>query len=164
MPIDDFIAAASSTLTLHYSAAQHLVPVMRGAPGSSYTFVLGGAGPRGLRTPLSQINTQTVWGLAAALRAQGPALGIATSEVRVDMCIDRTSDEKLSDPSTGHAFSAELGDVCAGLLTAGGADAHATHAIRSPDDLRALKAMFPAPHVGTELPLQWDISSFAAAL
>ena len=165
MELPSFVSVAAAAVTQHFSAAQQLVPRLHGVEGATYMFVNGGAGPRGKRTPLSQINTQSVWGLAAALRNHGREHGVRMSELRVEMCIDRTDAERVADPlGFGHAVSADLGAICAGVAVSRDSAALGVHSISAAADVRDLKARFPAPHVGRELPLQWDITAFATAL
>jgi len=165
MELPAFVDAAAAAVTQQFSAAQQLVPRLHGVDGATYTFVNGGAGPRGKRTPLSQINTQSVWGLAAALRNHGREHGVRMSELRIDMCIDRTDAERVADPrGFGHAVSADLGAICAGLAISNDSAALGVHTVSATADVQELKARFPAPHVGRELPLQWDITAFATAL
>lgn len=157
---DDFSRSALQLPVLHFASAQQLVPRLHGVENASYTFVTGGEAPRGERSSLSQVNTQAVWGLAAALRAEEQP-GCRVAEVRVEMSIDRPVEEREADPRDG-CLSAELGSIAAGI--AAHPDAEGLHRLSHMADVNATKATFPVEPVGRPLPLLWDISSFAMAL
>lgn len=120
----DFTIAASHLASLHYSAAQQLVPHLRHSDGvSSYTFVTGDAGghPGGRRSAVGELNAHHVWGLSAALRRLDIAKTefggedvINCRELRVKMAVNRPDEERAADPRP-RPLSVDIGSLCAGL-------------------------------------------------
>lgn len=120
----DFAVAASHLASLHYSAAQHLVPHLRHSDGaSSYTFVTGDAGghPGGRSSAVGEVNAHHVWGLSAALRRPDVARtefggedAINCRELRVKMAVNRPDEERAAEPRP-RPLSMDIGSLCAGL-------------------------------------------------
>ena len=108
----EFDANASLLASLHFSAAQQLMPRL-GGKSSSYTFVTGDGGghPSNRRSAMGEINSHHVWGLSAALRQElsTTASDIVCQELRVGL-------EAIS--SSTSSLSQDIGDLCAGLLAA----------------------------------------------
>ena len=104
MTLEEFTPSSSQLASLHFSAAQQLVPHLTG-PSPTYTFVTGdGSGkPGGERTAMGEINSHHVWGLSAALRRE--LTEVTCREVRVGLSVHHQ----------GRAISEEVGDLCAGL-------------------------------------------------
>lgn len=122
MTPEEFTQSGAQLASLHFSAAQQLIPRLRasGAP-ASYTFVTGdGSGkPGGKRTAMGEVNSHHVWGLSSALRQEMSQTGgnVTCREIRVGLPINESDDEKgLSE--TGNPLSEDIGDLCAGLATA----------------------------------------------
>lgn len=117
MTPEEFVGPASQLASLHFSAAQELMPRIQFSNGaSSYTFVTGDAGghPGGRRSALGEINTHHVWGLAAALRNERLEKDVNCRELRVGLPINRPMDERKSDPRET-PLSDDIGTLCAGL-------------------------------------------------
>lgn len=119
---EEFLQSSAQLASLHFSAAQQLIPRLRasGAP-ASYTFVTGdGSGkPGGERTAMGEINSHHVWGLSSALRQEmsQTSRNVTCREIRVGLPINESENEKgLSE--TGNPLSEDIGDLCAGLATA----------------------------------------------
>ena len=101
MTPEDFVASASQLASLHYSAAQQLIPRIQFSNGpSSYTFVTGDAGghPQGKRSALGEINNAHIWGLAAALRNERFERDVNCREIRVRLPVNRTVEERETEP------------------------------------------------------------------
>jgi len=117
MTPEDFVAPASQLASLHFSAAQQLIPRIQFSNGpSSYTFVTGDAGghPQGKRSALGEINTHHIWGLAAALRNERLEKDVNCREIRVRLPVNRTVEERETDPRAT-PLSEDIGTLCAGL-------------------------------------------------
>jgi NAD(P)-dependent dehydrogenase (short-subunit alcohol dehydrogenase family) len=117
MTPEEFARSSAQLATLHFSAAQQLMPrlqpVGKGC-APSYTFVTGdGSGkPGGERTAMGEINSHHVWGLAAALRKEMEGESMNVREIRVGLPVhaeDRDAERPLSE---------DIGDLCAGLAAA----------------------------------------------
>ena len=101
MTPEDFVGPASQLASLHFSAAQQLIPRIQFSNGhSSYTFVTGDAGghPQGKRSALGEINTHHVWGLAAALRNERLERDVNCREIRVRLPVNRPAEERKNEP------------------------------------------------------------------
>jgi NAD(P)-dependent dehydrogenase (short-subunit alcohol dehydrogenase family) len=115
MTPEAFAQSSAQLATLHFSAAQQLIPrLTKSASGlPSYTFVTGdGSGkPGGERTSMGEVNSHHVWGLSAALRRE--LKGVVCREVRVGLPVHN------EDPRRGgkRPLSEDIGDLCAGLAT-----------------------------------------------
>jgi len=122
MTPEEFMQSSVQLASLHFSAAQQLIPRLRASRApASYTFVTGdGSGkPGGKRTCMGEINSHHVWGLSSALRQEltQNSGGVTCREIRVGLPINESENEKgFSD--TGNPLSEDIGDLCAGLTTA----------------------------------------------
>lgn len=117
MTPEDFVGPASQLASLHFSAAQELIPRIQFSNGpSSYTFVTGDAGghPKGKRSALGEINTHHVWGLAAALRNERLERRVNCREIRVRLPVNRSEEERKNHPRAT-PLSDDIGTLCAGL-------------------------------------------------
>jgi NAD(P)-dependent dehydrogenase (short-subunit alcohol dehydrogenase family) len=126
MTAEQFAQSSAQLASLHFSAAQQLMPRLEesalatGTP-STYTFVTGdGSGkPGGERTSMGEINSHHVWGLSAALRREyGLSKVVAVREVRVGLPINPAG-EKDTENNRTYAVSEAVGDLCAGLAAGG---------------------------------------------
>ena len=119
MSPEEFASSSAQLASLHFSAAQQLIPRLEatGEP-SSYTFVTGdGSGkPGGERTAMGEINSHHVWGLSAALRKQLAGSGgkVNIREIRVGLPVNPTDEEERRDARRA-PVSEQIGDLCAGL-------------------------------------------------
>lgn len=118
MAPEAFAQSSAQLATLHFSAAQQLIPRLQAAPNGelpSYTFVTGdGSGkPGGDRTAMGEINSHHVWGLSAALRREVDGKTVVCREVRVGLPVHN------EDPKRGgnRPLSEDIGNLCAGLAT-----------------------------------------------
>jgi NAD(P)-dependent dehydrogenase (short-subunit alcohol dehydrogenase family) len=117
MSPEEFASSSAQLATLHFSAAQQLMPRLQPAAAGkapSYTFVTGdGSGkPGGERTAMGEINSHHVWGLSAALRKEMEGQLLNVREIRVGLPVhaeDRDAERPLSE---------DIGDLCAGLAAA----------------------------------------------
>eukprot|EP00586_Coscinodiscus_wailesii_P008197 CAMPEP_0172524924 /NCGR_PEP_ID=MMETSP1066-20121228/294442_1 /TAXON_ID=671091 /ORGANISM="Coscinodiscus wailesii, Strain CCMP2513" /LENGTH=289 /DNA_ID=CAMNT_0013308081 /DNA_START=109 /DNA_END=978 /DNA_ORIENTATION=- len=120
MKCEEFITSSAQLASLHFSAAQELIPRVAASGGpSTYTFVTGdGSGkPNGKRTAMGEINSHHVWGLSAALReelssqqSQGKS-SVMCREIRVGL--------PVQEAQGAHPYiSEEIGDLCAGIASA----------------------------------------------
>jgi NAD(P)-dependent dehydrogenase (short-subunit alcohol dehydrogenase family) len=117
MSPEEFASSSAQLATLHFSAAQQLMPRLQPAAAGkapSYTFVTGdGSGkPGGERTAMGEINSHHVWGLSAALRKETEGELLNVREIRVGLPVpaeDRDAERPLSE---------DVGDLCAGLAAA----------------------------------------------
>ena len=101
MTPEDFVGPASQLASLHFSAAQELIPRIQFSNGpSSYTFVTGDAGghPNGKRSALGEINTHHIWGLAAAMRNERLEKDVNCREIRVRLPVNRPAEERETEP------------------------------------------------------------------
>jgi hypothetical protein len=116
MAVDDFATAASNLASLHFSAAQELIPRLKANANSTYTFVTGDGGghPSTRRSPMGEINSHHVWGLSAALR--GYQLNPVTREIRVGLPVNRSEEKRTLEPRK-RPLSEDIGDLCAGLVS-----------------------------------------------
>jgi len=137
-----FSERASMLPALHYAAAKLLLPHLQKTPGSSYTFVTGGAGEQ--NSIEAQVNAFGVWGLAAALREQYAGSSVRVAEVRVALKIDRPARERALDPRA-RPLTADLGELCAGLAASSSQDSVGLHTIDSMEHVLRLWAKFPCP-------------------
>ena len=128
---EEFVQASSQLASLHYTAAQELIPRIQFSDGpSTYTFVTGDGGghPGGERSAIGEINSHHAWGLSAALRREDLGNDVVCREVRVDMAVNRSAEERLAEPRD-RPLSEDIGDLCAGLASSvihhnGGATEH----------------------------------------
>lgn len=117
MTPEEFVGPASQLASLHFSAAQELIPRIQFSNGpSSYTFVTGDAGghPIGYRSAFGEINTHHVWGLAAALRNERLEKEVNCREIRVRLPVNRPAEERHNQPRV-NPLSEDIGTLCAGL-------------------------------------------------
>lgn len=117
MAPDEFPGPASQLATLHFSAAQQLIPRIQFSDGpSSYTFVTGDAEghPAGKRSAFGEINNYHVWGLASALRNEPLEKDVCVRELRVRLPVNRPFEEREKDPRV-RPLSQDIGTICAGL-------------------------------------------------
>jgi len=118
---EEFSYSSSQLATLHFSAAQSLIPRVQFADGRGcYTFVTGdGSGkPGGKRSSMAEINSYHLWGLAAALRREMKLTdsNVLVQEIRVGISMNRAEEEIEQDPRE-HKLSEDTGDICAGLIS-----------------------------------------------
>lgn len=129
MTPEEFMTSSAQLASLHFSAAQSLVPRLRASLSSpTYTFVTGnGSGkPGGDRTSMGEINSHHVWGLSAALRkemSQEAAMhatdrSIMCRDLRVGLPVSETVEEDVAKSPTRRPMSEDIGDLCAGLMAA----------------------------------------------
>ena len=114
---EDFGSVSSQLASLHYSAAQELIPRLQFSDGpSSYTFVTGDGGghPSTKRSAIGEINSHHAWGLAAALRGEQLDGDVNCREIRVELQVNR-SDEEREEAPRDRPLSEDIGDLCAGL-------------------------------------------------
>ena len=100
MTPEEFVGPASQLASLHFSAAQELIPRIQFSNGpSSYTFVTGDAGghPEGKRSAFGEINTHHMWGLSAALRNEPLEKDVNCRELRVRLPVNRPTEERQKD-------------------------------------------------------------------
>lgn len=117
MTPDEFIGSSSQLASLHFSAAQELIPRIQFSNGpSSYTFVTGDAGghPTGIRSAMGEINTHHVWGLSAALRNENLDKDVNCRELRIRLPVNRPEEERQNEPRD-RPLSDDIGTLCAGL-------------------------------------------------
>jgi len=138
-----FAYHAARLPALHHAAAQQLLPLLPLSSSSSYTFVTGGAGIA--RSPLDQVNTHGVWGLADALREELHDQPIRVGELRVKLRYDRLAAEKALDPRSS-PLSHDIGVICAGMAANTG-NPIGYHAIEHNSDIPKLKEEFPVAQV-----------------
>jgi len=118
MSAEEFNIYASHLASLHFSAAQELIPRIQFSNGTaSYTFVTGnGAGhPGGKRSAFGEINAHHVWGLSAAIRGEAMEK-VNCREVRVELAVNRPEGERELDPRP-RPLSDDIGTLCAGLAS-----------------------------------------------
>lgn len=119
----EFMSSSAQLAALHFSAAQQLIPKLLKSDGgrsqtSTYTFVTGEGGKSNERTTtIGQINSQHVWGLAAALRKEMSSSSSANEtvmcrEIRIGAPI-QPSEERWD--ATRRPLSEGIGDLCAAL-------------------------------------------------
>jgi len=144
MSTEEFASAAVQLPLLHFEAARLLMPRLQGDGAGrprSYTLVTGGTGGVSGVKGLAQINAQALWGLSAALQQE--VAGVTVAEVRCEMQVDRTPDERSRSPRSS-PLSHDLGSVVAGIAANPVGAAAGLHAMTSVEDVAALKARFPA--------------------
>ena len=121
MKVQDFAISGSNLASLHFSAAQQLIPRIQVNPGCTYTFVTGDGGghPSTRRSPMGEINSHHVWGLSAALRGyqENPII----REIRVGLPVNRSEEQRTMAPRD-RPLSEDIGDLCAGLVASVGGD------------------------------------------
>jgi len=116
MSTDEFSVSSSHLASLHFSAAQELIPRIQFSNGcSSYTFVTGDGGghPDGKRSAFGEINSHHVWGLSAAIRNE-TLEKVNCREIRVGLAVNRPEEERINDPRE-RPLSEDIGILCAGL-------------------------------------------------
>uniref|UniRef100_A0A7S3L7J7 Pyrroline-5-carboxylate reductase catalytic N-terminal domain-containing protein n=1 Tax=Amphora coffeiformis TaxID=265554 RepID=A0A7S3L7J7_9STRA len=136
---EDFRRASSQLATLHFSAAQELIPHLMNSSAStglpsSYTFVTGDGGghPSTLRTAMGEINTHHVWGLSAAMRAQFASSDkIVCRELRVGLPVQEEDSETVCE---------DIGNLCAGIVTSAAKEGENGRLVRI-DDKKSLEAL-----------------------
>eukprot|EP00549_Striatella_unipunctata_P022833 CAMPEP_0118700856 /NCGR_PEP_ID=MMETSP0800-20121206/16858_1 /TAXON_ID=210618 ORGANISM="Striatella unipunctata, Strain CCMP2910" /NCGR_SAMPLE_ID=MMETSP0800 /ASSEMBLY_ACC=CAM_ASM_000638 /LENGTH=333 /DNA_ID=CAMNT_0006601573 /DNA_START=114 /DNA_END=1115 /DNA_ORIENTATION=- len=140
MSPESFVQSSAQLASLHFSAAQALIPELQrtaasrtagsgsgGSSGgnstkSSYTFVTGdGSGkPGGDRTAMGEINSHHVWGLSAALRKEmqgSKDLSVREVRVRLPIANDDEEQQQLLLQSRLQSVSEDIGDLVAGLAS-----------------------------------------------
>jgi NAD(P)-dependent dehydrogenase (short-subunit alcohol dehydrogenase family) len=143
MSMEDFTHQAMMLPQMHFATARLLFPRLQQVPNSTYIFVTGGIGER---SPIGQINAKAVWGLAAAMRAEGRVgvnLGVNVEEVRVGLRFNRSAEERRADPRD-EPLSHDIGHICAGIAAAPAESLRCElHKLDSADDVAATKQRFP---------------------
>uniref|UniRef100_A0A7S2VIV6 Ketoreductase (KR) domain-containing protein n=1 Tax=Zooxanthella nutricula TaxID=1333877 RepID=A0A7S2VIV6_9DINO len=147
-----FAEHASLLPVLHFTAAKLLLPHLQGTPGSSYTFVTGGAGADNVID--AQVNAYGVRGLATALRSQHLDSTVRVSEVRVNLKINRPARERATNPRS-RPLTADLGEMCAGLAACRFSESGILHKVDTMEDVGRLWARYPCPAVVDGLPVLW---------
>lgn len=137
-----FAYHASRLPALHHSAARRLLPLLQQADGASYIFVNGGSGRN--RSPMDQVNTHAIWGLAEALRQELRESPVRVEELRVTLEHNRLQKERELDPRSS-PLSHDIGDICAGIAAnAKGWGQHPDHhPMANNSDILMLKAQYP---------------------
>lgn len=158
MAPEAFAQSGAQLATLHFSAAQQLIPRLQPAFPKvgekmlpSYTFVTGdGSGkPGGERTAMGEINSHHVWGLSAALRREIDGQEVVCREVRVGLPVHN------EDPRRGgkRPLSEDIGSLCAGLATSSLVDDHGRLIkLESFDQLNKVLDEYKHAKEGKELP------------
>lgn len=116
MSTDEFSLTSSHLASLHFSAAQELVPRIQFSNGSSsYTFVTGDGGghPSRKRSSFGEINSHHVRGLSSALRNE-KLERVNCREIRVGLPVNRPQEERIMNPRE-RPLSEDIGTLCAGL-------------------------------------------------
>jgi len=128
MSTDEFTVSSSHLASLHFSAAQELIPRIQFSNGcSSYTFVTGDGGghPDEKRSAFGEINSHHVWGLSSAIRNESLER-VNCREIRVRLAVNRPAEERIINPRE-RPLSEDIGTLCAGLAAnADGKDDHGT--------------------------------------
>lgn len=119
MDVEEFALSSSHLASLHFSAAQQLLPRIRFSDAdSSYTFVTGHGGghPGGKRSALGELNAHHVWGLSAALRGERVTGddNVNIREVRISLDVNRPPEEREAEPRE-RPLSTDIGALCTGL-------------------------------------------------
>jgi NAD(P)-dependent dehydrogenase (short-subunit alcohol dehydrogenase family) len=121
MDMDEFLNASCQLSRLHFSAAKTLLPRLEGLSDqtgldSSYTFVTGNGGGHvsGMKLGAGEINSYHIWGLSKALRGELQNSSVACREIRVNLPINRPTEERCNEPRE-RPLSEDLGDLCAGI-------------------------------------------------
>jgi len=148
MTSEDFSLAASYLASLHFSAAQELIPRIQFSRGaSSYTFLTGDGGghPRGIRSAFGDINSHHMWGLSAALRnddSSSSGTVVNYREIRVTALVNRTLEERERHPRKA-PLSEDIGRLCAGVVSnVDNADAGALLEVKDEETLEALLSVY----------------------
>lgn len=141
---EDFTIHSSQLASLHFSAAQALIPRIQWSNGqSSYTFVTsdGRGHPNGKQSALGELNSHHIWGLAAALRADPKALrNVSCREIRVQLQVNRPSEERQKDPRN-RPLSEDIGRLCAGIAAYTGEGAVSENDLLEIDDQSELDSL-----------------------
>jgi len=169
MTHEDFACAGAQLASLHFSAAQELVPRVQASGGRpTYTFVTGdGSGkPGGKRTAMGDINSHHVWGLSAALRNElsspSGSNGMVCRDLRIGIPINRSNEEKVV-ASRKRPLSEDIGDLCASMAagTSHDEDNGKLISINDEEKLQSLLnhygGVFIDSHVGA-LPTNWELN------
>ena len=123
MPLGEYGAMSSQLGSMHFAAAQLLMPLLGNESSSSYTFVTSTANSAwGTRSSLAQINTHGVIGLAAAMRSEAEASkwGVRVGELRLgdELEMNRPKAEREAAPRSS-PLSHDIGAVVAGIAAKG---------------------------------------------
>mmetsp|Transcript_23685 Transcript_23685/g.49032 ORF Transcript_23685/g.49032 Transcript_23685/m.49032 type:complete len:305 (-) Transcript_23685:436-1350(-) len=165
--LEEFQVQTRMLVDMHWGVAAQTLPMMAGRPGTSFTFVTGGTNIRS--SALQTMNTQMVWGLAEVLRSEAAAKaanmrgdcvhGVRVDEVRIQMKVDRDPKERAAEPRA-RPLSSDIGDVVAGLVSAGAkaacAETGVLHHIASAEEMKMKKLQYPtvvSPE--DEIPVLW---------
>lgn len=126
----------------HYIATQVLLPKLRQVPGSSYTFLTGGAGDRAL---LAQVNAHAVWGLAKAVGQDARNSSVRIVELRSNLHHEHLQDT-LGQSEIMSIFrrSADIGEICAGMVACK-FGSRGLHHLNTFEDVDVFKSRFPCP-------------------
>jgi len=170
MSSEDFSIGSAQLASLHFSAAQALIPRLQAIKGSSYTFVTGdGSGHPGVRktSTMTDINSHHVMGLASALRNQlsrpDPySESVTCREVRVGLHANRSEEERRLEPRE-RPLSQDIGTLCAGLAassTVKEEDNGALIKIESQNHLNDLLTQYRAVDDDCleKMPQHWEVS------
>jgi len=125
MNAEEFASASGQLARLHFNAASTLIPRLEGlsefdGTKTSYTFVTGDGGGHssGKRTGAGELNSYHIWGLSSGLRNELKNSKVAVREVRVGLQVNRSEEERKKEPRL-RPLSEDIGDLCAGLASAG---------------------------------------------
>lgn len=144
-----FSSSAAQEPLRHYIATQVLLPKLRAVPGSSYTFLTGGAGDRAL---LAQVNAHAVWGLAKAVSQDKQNSSVRIVELRSNLHHEHLQDS-LGQAEVMSIFrrSADIGEICAGMVACK-FGSRGLHHLNTFEDVDVFKSRFPCPTGVTGLP------------
>jgi NAD(P)-dependent dehydrogenase (short-subunit alcohol dehydrogenase family) len=146
-----FSASAAQEPLRHYIATQVLLPKLREIPGSSYTFLTGGAGDRAL---LAQVNAHAVWGLAKACSQDAQNSAVRIVELRSNLHHEHLQDSVgVGQAEIGQIFrrSADIGEICAGMVACK-FGSRGLHHLNTFEDVDVFKSRFPCPEGVKDLP------------
>jgi NAD(P)-dependent dehydrogenase (short-subunit alcohol dehydrogenase family) len=155
-----FATSSSQEPLRHYIATELLLPKLRATPGSSYTFLTGGAGDRAL---LAQVNAHAVWGLAKAVSQDKKNAPVRIVEVRSNLHHEHLQ-ESLQQTEIMSIFrrSADIGEICAGMVACK-FGTRGLHMLNTFEDVDAFKTRFPCPSGDTDVPESFVSSQLPSA-
>ena len=141
---DTCFSASHHSLSLHHSAAQHLLPRLQATDTqSTYTFVTGESGLSvSYRDPAVVVGSRMVQGVAECVRQEVAGMkGVTSAEVRVGMAVDRPAEDRAKEPRAV-PLSSEVGDIVAGIASSQ-REVEGLYYLKSPSVLKEVKEMFP---------------------
>ena len=162
--LNQLIDWPSDRLTHTRNVARKLMPSMSGRD-TSFTFVTGAPLDRS-NSDLAKMNVLGVHSLAATLRARaarGQTGQTNINELRVAMQIGRSAEERAKDPRAV-PLSADIGDICAGIVSApsDAASFGDIYKMTSPEDKDSLLQQFSvSKKIDPEIPIMWHFQHAA---